>query len=324
MDERIQKYFEEELSTAERLNLLRQVEADDDLKKQFVDYKNMHALLAFSDQADNREAGKESFRRFNQMIKGTNIRRMLVRMTSYAAVFTLLIAATWWVTASHFSNTSSVVATNTLFIPAGQRVKITLPDGTGVWLNSKTTLTYPTAFSGKERRVSVEGEAFFEVAKNPEQPFIVQSKGVEMKVLGTKFNVQGYAGEAELRTSLIEGSLQVYLPESDQKGIILKPNEQVTVKDRSMQVAVISHADYFLWTDGIYSFDNERLGDILHRLELYYDVKIIVADPSISEWKYRGKFRQRDGIDEILRMIQRIHKFKIRKDEENNIIKLST
>lgn len=90
-----------------------------------------------------------------------------------------------------------------------------------------------------------------------------------------------------------------------------------------MKVDKIPYNDYFLWTDGIYSFDNEPLGNILRRMELYYDVKIVVEDPSISNWKYRGKFRQRDGIDEILRMIQRIHKFKIEKDEENNTIILS-
>ena len=90
-----------------------------------------------------------------------------------------------------------------------------------------------------------------------------------------------------------------------------------------MKISTFPHADYFLWRDGIYSFINEPLIDILKKLELYYDVKIIVKDQSIYNWEYTGKFRQRDGIDEILRMIQRIHKFKISKDEESNIFTLS-
>ena len=324
MDERIQKYFQEELSAAERLVLLRQVEADAELKRQFIEYKNMNALLALSDQTDCMEANLRGLQRLNQMIRGNKIRRILLRVSSYAAVIALFVLATYWITANRYQADPSLSeVNNTLYIPAGQRIKLTLNDGTDVWLNAKTTFTYPAVFSGKERRVSVEGEAFFNVAKNPEKPFIVSTGGVEMKVLGTKFNVHGYAGCPEIQTSLLEGSLQVYFPAVDKSGIILKPNEQVTVKGNAMKVGTIPYNDYFLWTDGIYSFDNEPLGDILKRLELYYDVRIVVKDPSISEWKYRGKFRQRDGIDEILRMIQRIHKFRIEKDEERNIITLS-
>lgn len=323
MDERIQKYFEEELDTLERLKLLRQVEADDELKQQFIEYKNMQVLLSLSHQSDNKEANEQGFRRFNRIIKMKHIRQVICRAASYAAVVAVLMMATYWITVRHYSKTDVAIADNTLYVPAGQRVKITLQDGTGVWLNSKTTLTYPSVFLGKERRVMVDGEAFFEVAGNPEKPFIVSSKGVEMKVLGTKFNVRGYAEDKELRTSLIEGSLQVYLSESAQKSIVLNPNEQVTVSGNSMRVGSIPDSAYFLWTNGIYSFENERLGSILDRLELYYDVKIVVEDSSISEWAYTGKFRQRDGIDEILRIIQRFHKFKIRKDEDNNVINLS-
>ena len=95
------------------------------------------------------------------------------------------------------------------YVPAGQRVKLTLQDGTEVWLNSQTKLTYPALFSGKERRVTVDGEAFFDVAKNPEKPFIVSSQGVEMKVLGTKFNVHSYPGKETIQTlSLIHISAE--------------------------------------------------------------------------------------------------------------------
>lgn len=103
----------------------------------------------------------------------------------------------------------------------------------------------------------------------------------------------------------------------------MKPDEQVTIKNGTIQTGSIPHPDYFLWRDGIYSFENELLIDILRKLQLYYDVKIIVKDPSIFKWEYTGKFRQRDGIDEILRMLQRIHKFKIQKDEDSNTITLS-
>ncbi|MCC8170680.1 MAG: DUF4974 domain-containing protein [Parabacteroides sp.] len=144
-----------------------------------------------------------------------------------------------------------------------------------------------------------------------------------MKVLGTKFNVYSYPGQETIRTSLLEGRLKVYFPRAESEGITLKPHEQVSVTGTRMKVGTIPHADYFLWKDGIYSFVNEPLIDILKKLELYYDVKIMVKDPSIYTWEYTGKFRQRDGIDQILHTIQRIHKFKIVKDEENHIFTLS-
>ncbi len=321
MDERILKYFGEELSSADRLALLRQIEGDDELRKQFIEYKNMNSLLSLSD-AVNSDADQRSLKTFRSRLKTKKLQMLAVRIVGYAAIIALLVGGTWWNAEHFFSKQMSATALNTLYVPAGQRIKLTLQDGTGVWLNSRTTITYPVVFNKNERRVSVEGEAFFEVTKNPHKPFIVTSQGVDMKVLGTKFNVDSYSNENELKTSLIEGSLQIMSPDK-QKSVILKPNEQVTIKGSLMNVSAIAHIDQFLWIKGIYSFTNEPLGNILKKLELYYDAKIIVEDPSISSWVYTGKFRQSDGLNEILRMIQRIHKFKIQKDEETNEIRLS-
>lgn len=323
MDEQIKKYFQGDLNTAERLKLLRNVEADDELKQLFIEYKNMYALLSLSDQVDNKEENQRGYICFKSMVRAKKIHRLFFHMVSYAAVIVLLIVSTYWFTINHYSTTPEIIADNTLYVPAGQRVKLTLQDGTDVWLNAQTTFTYPAVFSEKERRVSIQGEAFFDVAKNPEKPFIVSSQGIDMKVLGTKFNVHSYPGEENIQTSLIEGSLQVYFPKSEKGGVILKPNEQVTIKGCLMEVGIIPNHNHFLWRDGVYSFENELLINILKKLELYYDVKIEVKDPSIFKWEYTGKFRQRDGIDKILRMIQRIHKFKIQKDEKNNKIILS-
>ena len=323
MNEQISKYFQGELDTAERLKLLRQVEANDELKKQFIEYKNMYALLSFTQYADDPKENRRQYEGFNLLIRKKAVRKLFLKTIGYAAAISLLIVSTYWITAHHYPAGPSGIANNTLFVPAGQRVKLTLQDGTNVWLNSQTQLIYPAVFSDTERRVSVEGEAFFEVAPGKSKPFIISSQGVEMKVLGTKFNVYSYPQDKHIQTSLIEGSLQVYFAQSDQKGVILKPDEQVTIKGGSMQVSPISRHDHFLWKEGIYSFDNEKLIDILKKLEIYFDVKILIEDPSIYEWEYTGKFRQRDGIDQILRMIQRIHKFDIRKDEENNVIILS-
>lgn len=322
MDERILEYFEKELNSAGRLALLRQIESDEELRKQFIEYKNMNSLLSLSGIVNSEIADRQGLNLFRSRLKTKKLQMLVVRVVGYAAIIALLVGGTWWNAAHYFSKQLSASTVNTLYVPAGQRIKLTLQDGTGVWLNSRTTITYPITFSEKERRVSIEGEAFFEVTKNPRKPFIVTSQGVDMKVLGTKFNVDSYSNEHELKTSLIEGSLQV-LSSDKMKSVILKPNEQVTVKGSLMSVTAITHKDQFLWIKGIYSFTDEPLGNILKKLELYYDTKIVVEDPSISSWVYTGKFRQSDGLNEILRMIQQIHKFKIRKNEKTNEIRLS-
>lgn len=320
MDKQIEQYFQGELNTAERLEILKRVEADSELKKQFIANKNSYALLSLSNSGGHKEESRNSYIRFIRTIRQQQVGRIMLRVIGYAATLALLIVTTYWLTATHFKSQTVSDAVNILHVPAGQRIKFTLQDGTDVWLNAQSTLTYPVLFSEKERKVSIVGEAYFEVAKNPEKPFIVTSQGVEMRVLGTKFNVDSYPGGSKIQTSLIEGSLQVSIPQSGSAGIILKPDERVTIEGGQMAVSTIPHADHFLWKEGIYSFNNELLINILKKLELYYDVKIVVQDPSIFKWEYTGKFRQRDGIDKILQMIQRIHKFTIRKDEVNNTI----
>jgi ferric-dicitrate binding protein FerR (iron transport regulator) len=258
-----------------------------------------------------------------QLLKVKKQRKLIRLVAQYAAVALLLIASTFFTTKYFLGHANNDEEINTLFVPAGQRAQLTLHDGTSVWLNAQSTLTYPARFSGKSRRVTVSGEAYFDVAKNSKKPFIVSTQDMEMKVLGTQFNVYSYPGAGCIKTDLIEGSLRVYNKESPNVGVTLKPNEQIVVKDGKMFPGEIRNSDYFLWKEGIYAFENERLLDIIEKLQLYYDVKIIVKDPEIFNVRYTGKFRQRDGIDEILRIIQKIQKFNVQKDTENNIITIT-
>ena len=207
----------------------------------------------------------------------------------------------------------------TLYVPAGQRACISLQDGTVVWLNAQSTLTYPSHFYGKERTVSIIGEAFFEVAKDKNRPFIVAAQDAKIQVLGTKFNVYSYPDSKQIRTSLIEGAVQVFYKS---KQVILRPNEESIAQDGKLTVSNIKNPDMLLWRNGIYSFNNERLADIVNKLELYYDVTINIANPKLKDINYTCKFRQRDGIEKILHTIQKIHHFKIEIDKENNVITL--
>lgn len=323
MENQLHKYFQGELGQEERLNLLRTIESDKELKQEFIELKNLQTLTSYACNDDKDQVkSSESYQLFIRRLRHKRLFSLLARTAGIAAAIVALVAVTYFYTINQVQILQDEQLLS-LHVPAGQRLKFTLQDGTSVWLNSRSTLYYPSSFAKDKRRVSVEGEALFDVAHDAERPFIVSSEGVDMKVLGTTFNVFNYPEAEILRTSLLEGSLMVYYENDESKNIILKPSEQITIEDGQMRVECIPDSSYFLWTEGIYSFYNEPLANILKKLELYFDIEIIVKDPTIYAWEYTGKFRQRDGIDEILRVINKIHKFKIEKDEENNRITLS-
>ena len=320
MDEQFIKYFQHELSLVEQTNLLKQVQSDPLLKQKFIAYQKIYTLFELSNQTNDTNEGKESYKQFVQKRRNSLIKVNLIRTMRYAAVFMGIVASTWMVALHTLSDSEKI---NKLYVPAGQRAQITLSDGTEVWLNAKSTLTYPANFLAEERCVNIVGEAYFDVAKDTEKPFIVSSKNIEMKVLGTEFNVYSYPELDLVETKLIEGSLQVSESGNQSNRVVLKPNEQVSYSDGIMNVSTITNDAYLLWKEGIYTFDNAPFAQIIKKLELYYDVTIQVESPALLEFRYTGKFRQRDGVNEILRMIQKIHKFKIAKNEDENIITLS-
>jgi len=322
--ELIEKYFQGALTCMERVDLLRKAETDADLKNAFIRRQYLEALIAMSPQAGDREKALADYKRFirARRVKLLNIR--ILRFVRYAAVAACIAGLTWFLAKEHYAEEpvteTTEVKFNSILVPAGQRVKFTLEDGTSVWLNSQTSLTYPVTFAENERRVDVEGEALFDVAKDEARPFIVSCKRVDIEALGTQFNVYDYPSEKYSRISLIEGKVSVYSPKKPDVKVELNPDEEVTVGNGKMSVGKIPNNDYFLWRDGIYSFDNERFEIILRKLELYYDISIEVQDRKMLDWRYTVKFRQRDGIDEIMYLLRRIHKFSFKKDNENNRI----
>lgn len=326
MDERITKYFNEELSSTERLQFLHEVDSNETLKKQFVEYQNLYALLNLSPQIENRKIGKQKYDRFVHQKQNRNLRKLWLSRIGYAAAILMLVVSSSLLTLWYTQNEEVVFVAdemNTLYTPAGQRACLVLQDGTEVWLNAKSKLIYPAQFTGKERRVKVEGEAFFNVAKDSVKPFIVSAMDVDMKVLGTQFNVYCYPDVGYVETSLLEGSVRVFFSGKEKEGILLKPDQQVTAANGKMVVKPIRLNEHFLWRDGVYAFENEPLIDILKKLELYYDVKIVVEDTTMFNETYTGKFRQRDSLDDIFKILQQIRSFKFCKDTENNIITLS-
>lgn len=323
MDKNILKYFLRGLQKSEANECLRRIESNEASKAEYIRLRNTLALSHLSPRSINKSEGRKNFRIFMRQNQTRERRKIVLVALRYSAIAAVIMMATFLPTQYYYKNKAGDAGMNTLHVPAGQRARLTLQDGTEVWLNASSTLSYPSHFSEDKREVSMTGEAFFNVTENSEKPFIVSCGNVEIKVLGTQFNVYCYPQSDYLETSLIEGALKVYKKESEETAVILKPNERLTIKEDKMEIDEMVDFSHLLWKEGIYTFENETLLNIIEKLQLYYDVEIVVQSPALAEVIYTGKFRQRDGIDEILKIIQRIQNFNIEKDTKNNKIILT-
>jgi ferric-dicitrate binding protein FerR (iron transport regulator) len=208
-------------------------------------------------------------------------------------------------------------ALNTLNNPRGSRViSLTLSDGTRVWLNTESTLTYPVVFNGKERRVTISGEAYFEVSPNADKPFLVTRGNDEVTVLGTHFNFRAYGDEEEVKVALLEGSVKVSeLSTRDSK--IISPGEQVSVAQHTSapELKVRENVDLDIvtaWKNGIFHFDQEGITDIMLQLGRWYDVDVIY-EGNKSPDLFTGIIKRNNNISQVLKLLEqtnRVH-FKI-------------
>ena len=204
-------------------------------------------------------------------------------------------------------------------VPAGQRVELVLADGTKVWLNAKTIFKFPNNFTGKSREVILDGEGYFDVTNDASKPFIVKTEKYNIKVLGTEFNVMAYSGSSIFETDLLRGAVSVYSPGSD-KVIQLEPSTRTYLKNGELVKDKIIHENYFLWKEGLMSLHKETIESIIGKLQLYYDIKIIVENKNLLKKQYSGKFRLKDGVEHILRVLQLSNDFTFEKNDELNQI----
>ncbi|WP_370862627.1 FecR family protein [Parabacteroides faecis] len=239
-------------------------------------------------------------------------------MIKIAAVIAITLGGSYLY--HQYSFEKELMATNTISVPAGQRINMTLTDGTNVWLNARTSLTYPVKFSKKNRQVILDGEAYFEVAKDKTKPFIVQTNKYNVEVLGTKFDVNAYSETGEFETTLMSGSVRVASTSDPAQKLTLKPNNKVYLQDGELHVSVVDDFNPYRWKEGLICFKNESFTSIMKDFEKYYGLTIQVRNKEVLKYVYTGKFRQTDGIDYALRVLQKDIKFSYQRDDENQII----
>lgn len=215
-------------------------------------------------------------------------------------------------------NTRQEIALNTIKVPAGQRVELTLADGTHIWLNARSEFSYPASFNGDRREVHLKGEAFFDVAKNKNKKFIVNTGRCEVEVLGTQFNVEAYS-ENEFTTSLIRGSVKVTDKSQPNESVVLEPNNAVRLSNGKLTVTPITDFNPYTWKEGLITFKDIKFKDLMKKLEKNYGIRIIIDNHKLDNYACSGKFRISDGIEEVLRALQQDAHFTFERENKNEI-----
>lgn len=191
---------------------------------------------------------------------------------------------------------------NTLAVPRGGEFSIVLADGSKVWLNADTRLTYPTRFTGEKREVELEGEAYFEVQHDDKMPFIVKTSKSAIRVYGTTFNVKAYPDDSFQKTTLEEGSIGLIV---NDKEFRLVPDEQAVLNsDNDVSICKINARQQSVWRHGHFLFDNENLEDIMAQLSRWYNVNIFFIGTEVRKLHFSGEIDRYEDIDKVLRMIE--------------------
>ncbi|OFY41778.1 MAG: hypothetical protein A2X18_10685 [Bacteroidetes bacterium GWF2_40_14] len=224
-----------------------------------------------------------------------------------------------------YNKTSDLTSTkkisyNQIFVPRNGEYRLTLEDGTRIWINSETNIQYPVSFNGGKRTVRLQGEAYFEVAHNPDKPFIVELDNAKIKVLGTSFNIKAYKEDLSLTTTLAEGKVS-FSSKSGEENLVLNPGEQFELDKTSGEVTKrdVDVSIYTSWKEGRFAFRNLRVEDIFKTLSRWYDVEVVYETDAIKEKKFTGDLKRYDDFNKILEIMEssELIKFDIR---DNKVI----
>lgn len=204
------------------------------------------------------------------------------------------------------------LAYNTIATPRGGQYQVNLPDGTKIWLNAASSLKYPAVFNGEKRRVELTGEAYFEVAKDKNHPFVVATDNQEIEVLGTHFNVNSYADESATKTTLLEGSVKVASRAATNGSLntkysvlntILKPGQQSVLRNNGLNVYTVDTEEAVAWKSGYFQFNESDLGSILRQLSRWYNIDVVV-EGKLPDDLFHFKIPRNYSLDEVLKIFE--------------------
>lgn len=321
-------YLKGELTPEETQQLLIYIKSHPSYHQRYGEMVRAYSLSTASrfaaQKADNLKKLHEALNMGTTPKKRSGIRRLMVRW-QVAAMWMLLVGCAAWLGRSYFHQSPQpyVPAYCQIEIPKGASSRLLLPDSTLVCLNGGTVLKYDaTRMAQAERSIYLEGEAYFEVAKHPERPFIVHTEGIDVKVTGTIFNVSSYADEEDIEVSLVEGEVHVYNPAVPDRNVVLLPNQQAIYHKANQQLLTkqIDPHTQISWVTGRLVFLNETLHNVLQIIAKQYNVEIVTESSQSFSEVFSGSIDASLTLEEILSLIDVDHKFMWKKTGKRIVV----
>ena len=325
IEELIIRFLKQEISEDELRYLETWLAENEEHKSQFFELKNVSDLFDHSIVTSNNADWQKMYDRIRKLSEGVPLQNesrirdsVWLPILKYVAVAVLALGLGWG--GGSFYSTpvvheENVFALNEIHVPKGGRTNtVVLSDGTKVILNAGTTFKYPNLFNEKNRKVYLDGEAYFDVVTNKEKPFIVKLNRQEIKVLGTTFNVQAYSEDSCSLVTLLSG--QVSLETFNEMGekadhALLAPNQSALTDNRKGSISLINVDPSLVnaWIKGIYKFKDEPLSTIVKRLENYYNIHIHLGNSQLGQIRYTGTFSLDQDILDVFRIIDHEKQF---------------
>lgn len=316
-DELLFKYFSNEASAEEVAQIEQWLEEDPARQSEFDSAHYLfNAMILHSDELSKMTTPGA----LEKTSRKSKVRRLVYRYAAAAAA--VVIAGLSGVFVEREINYNKMTAqTNVLEVPAGQRMSVTLSDGTQVQLNGNSRIEYPVIFSRKQRNVKLSGEAFFEVKHDERHPFIVETFASKVEVLGTRFNV--YADEASeyFSAALVDGKVKVTTNDETAEQVVLAPDEMVKFVNNHLVVTKVDAENLISWTEGYVNLADTDFASLMHIFENVYGVKIVIERETMPEIGYKsGKIRVSEGVNFALKLLQHECKFTYTENYETNTI----
>ncbi|MDR2914912.1 MAG: DUF4974 domain-containing protein [Tannerella sp.] len=323
MEYLILKYLEGTASNEEKQTLLKWIRENESNKNEFHEIRDL--WITTGNVLSETSGSQEAFSRFKQNVDdyedAGQQKRTWVRILKYAASVAVLIVCSvgmYMLGSRRWENESFQTVVNQTIV-RNEKTYLLLPDGTKVWLNKDSKISYPDSFSDKQRVVTLEGEGYFEVVHDETSPFFVETKGMTVRVLGTMFDVKNYSSDVVSETVLLSGKVEVYM-EKCQEPILLSPDQKVSYDKQTgdYRVANVDAPEYALWKNDKLVMDNEELEAIFKKIGRWYDVDIVYDRNLPLKTRYSVTITD-EPKEEILRLLSIISPVKY-KIENNQII----
>lgn len=312
-EEFLYRYVSCQTTPEEEQQILEWLRSDPENERQLARIHRRHDLAALSAPLIN-----ELYDRDRRRGVGRLVRRWAVAGLSAAAVVLLLLGGHFYRQSRHLERLASRrIALN---VPAGQQLRITLSDGTSVWLNAGTRLEYPALFADGERRVHLDGEARFDVRHDADCPFVVETYACDVRVLGTEFDVAADSLRGSFSTALFEGSVEVRNRQTSET-VRLRPDQTVRLEGSRLAVGSIENSDDYLWTEGYINFKGHTFREIIDRYRQVYGVDIRLDGVEVPDTRFQwGKIHIQDGVDNAMKVLQHTYPITYEFDPERRTV----